>query len=193
MRTWRPIRVLQIGGVPLLDYRVSESVHYIHVDRTFEFIAQGHSVCADFSKLPFESNMFDAVICPHVHELATSDTAKIFQESARILADNGALVVFGIHTGGMWWFRNIFQRQFFTWNHRWQSAKTVRNACKKLGVTMRKTQYLYPSSKKENALIMPFKKTILSLGKKCLPSMGCGYMYVGVKESQSFNWVGAVA
>ena len=62
-------------------------------------------VLVDYNVLPFPTNTFDLVVCPHIHELPV-DQSLLFQEFQRVLVPEGLLVVLGLNPSGVLQIRN---------------------------------------------------------------------------------------
>ena len=123
----QPYLCAQIGGPPYQWVKHSKKTHAIHLDRRKQyFCLQGHSVCSDFYALPFADESFDAVFCPHVHEILDKPK-QFFNEVVRITKVGSPIVVMGINPKSLWGLQNLMVREnYFPWiaNH-WGQHKIV--------------------------------------------------------------------
>jgi len=140
----KPSLCSQIGGAPYHWDRYSKDTHVVHVDRRMEyFCLQGHSVCADFFSLPFSDESFDAVFCPHIHEIL-EDPKQFFNESIRITKTGGSIIIMGLNPKSLWSLQNLLARDnFFPWMiHHWGLQKIL-NELGGLPVRVEREEFKY--------------------------------------------------
>ena len=108
--------LLQLGGLPLLDFNLPHDCHYIHLEPSLQHQAQGHTVVADIHALPFANERFDCLILGHLLEIVSMID---LEEIIRVLAPGGVVYVFGFNLKGYCWFRNVVDKQFMPWSQQW--------------------------------------------------------------------------
>ncbi|MEL6868579.1 MAG: class I SAM-dependent methyltransferase [Pseudomonadota bacterium] len=72
----------------------------------------GGTLCADFARLPFDSDSVDAVILPHTLDL-TDSPHDVLREVHRVLRSDGRLLMLGFKPFGLWGMRRLWSRGKF--------------------------------------------------------------------------------
>ncbi len=93
---FKPYSVLQLGNI-MLGNLPKKAV----IAGTKATEKHGPNCIIDYKKLPFQSEYFDVVICPHWHEIIASPTC-LFSEISRILVPEGLLVLYSMNPIGIW-------------------------------------------------------------------------------------------
>lgn len=107
---------IQVGGRPLL---LKPCVHHAHIVKLDIAIRQDCSMCqliGSIDALPYADNIFDVIICPHLHECHHQPKV-LFDEMYRVLKPQGRLIVMGIKRYGMWGIEQAFTRQLSWMRH----------------------------------------------------------------------------
>lgn len=73
---------------------------------------EGADVCADFARLPFDSNSIDAIVLPHTLDMAVSPH-DVLREVHRVLRSDGKLLMLGFKPFGLWGMRRLLSRGTF--------------------------------------------------------------------------------
>jgi len=139
-----PKNVLQVGGLPLLDFSSHAKTHYIHQHRAMDFFSPAHSVCAADTQLPFRDDSINLMVCPHTHELYEGDDqVKLFSEMARVLQSEGILVMFGVNLLGVWTLRRLINSSSLLWGPNVCSVYHLQSLARNAGLVVVDVEYFF--------------------------------------------------
>jgi len=138
----KPKNVLQIGGKALLGFSDNIKTHYVHQREEMDFFSPGHSVCASMLHLPYRDVSISMIVCPHVHELCEEDEHVPFmKECARVLDDQGVMILFGINLLGSWTLNRLVNHNSLDWGPRIHSVMQLEKLARAAELKMMNVQY----------------------------------------------------
>jgi len=140
-------------------------------------------VLGDYSQLPFPSSSLDIVLSPHILEFE-DDLAASLEESWRVVADDGYLIILGFNPWSLWGLKRLLAwhtHTYFPWHKHYQSGEKLRGLLIGMGaeIVLYKNLFFRPPINNINFLtktrwlenIMPF----------LFPAMGGVYLLVAKK------------
>jgi hypothetical protein len=136
-------------------------------------------LCAP-SQLPFESRMFDLVICPHIFEMS-QDPSPILHECVRILKPQQYLICFGICPVGIWKLQKFCSPSQLSWLKRTYSLYQLRKYLGEYGCALQTYKRFAACPILPNLNALKYQ-ALDSLGHLLSPWLGNVYLTVWQKN-----------
>ena len=146
MHVHKPKILLQMSGLPLLDFADNARTHYLHQNIKSQFYSPAHSVCSEPHHLPFRDHSIDCIVCPHILELYPEDMQlRLLKEWVRVLMIGGKIVFFGINLMGVWTLKRLLYHKSLQWGPRISSMHSMQRLLIESGLTVDSVVYFSPN------------------------------------------------
>ena len=143
--------------------------------------APGLLACAE--ALPLQADSVDAIVLPHVLELA-ADAHQVLREIDRCLIPEGHLIILGFNPYGWWGVRRLLfgWRGSVPWSMRFVSMPRLKDWLSLLGFDTVQTRYLFPHPPWQYGSGKPKSGFLQRLHRDRWPLLAASYVLVARKR-----------
>lgn len=189
--------LLQVGGPSeIFLFPLKSTFHRVRLSPERMPIFKGPSVRASFEELPFLSESLDIVLLPHVLEFV-SNPHIILNESHRVLAPEGRVIILGFNPWSLWGlFQCWVRHKTLPWRGHFINALQVKRWLEKQGFTIEETHTLFFRPPCKSSEKLRRWMVLEALGRLLWANGGAVYCIVARKQvvsltpiRESFNYV----
>lgn len=177
--------LLQLGDEErLLSSFAQRTPHYFAISQERIIYHKIPTVHGEFSQLPFPDEVFDLVLLPHsLEQMPTS--SPIIEETWRVLAANGHLIIIGFNPWSIWGLWRLFSSpEQAPWNQHFHSAEKLQRQLIRLqaDIILGKTFCFRSPATHKHSLTTPhwLEQTLQLL----FPAFGGAYVLLAKKQLQ---------